>query len=314
VFSLNRGKAAILCESLEEKRKVGSNQPPSLLDSARNLSGFSRPAGSDSPPIFMGRVGRDDYSVEKHALAGEGDYVLPFLLFRPTKNPKGISILYLHPGGKSAEAAVGGEIEELTQAGYTVLAPDLPGVGELGSSRSSADTNEFRIGSNWREWFAAILIGRSITGIQAGDVIRLVDFLKGYEAVCSREIIGVARGELAPAMLHAAAFEPRIGRVALLESLISYRVVAMNRFYQPRFVPGLVAGALTAYDLPDLMYSLTPRGLLLLDLVDHRGVKARPQLIDEELSVLKDTYRQDRLVIRSSTPEETVTMVLLDWL
>ena len=88
----------------------------------------------------------------------------------------------------------------------------------------------------------------------------------------------------------------------------------MNRFYQPRFVSGLVAGALTAYDLPDLMYSLTPRGLLLLDLVDHRGVEAPPQSIDRELSVLKDTYRQDRLVIRSSTPEETVTMVLLDWL
>ena len=53
--------------------------------------------------------------------------------------------------------------------------------------------------------FTAMLIGRSITGIQAGDIVKLANMLKKYFDI--NEIYGVARGELSPALLHAASFD-----------------------------------------------------------------------------------------------------------
>jgi len=82
----------------------------------------------------------------------------------------------LHPQGKSAQVGTGGEIEWLVQQGYIVLAADLPGNGELGSGNFRS--NPFTGGASYSEWFASILIGRSIVGVHAEDIVRLVNVLK----------------------------------------------------------------------------------------------------------------------------------------
>ena len=81
-----------------------------------------------------------------------------------------------------------------------------------------------------------------------GDVIRLVRYLKltpGYD-----EIYALAKKEMAPVLLHAAAFDNLISRVALVKPYSSYRSVVMNRFYNYDFVNSFVARSLLAYDLP----------------------------------------------------------------
>jgi len=307
VFNLNRDR-------VRDLKSKNENRTRNVLESARKLSGYREPAPSMEKPVFCGRLWRNGYSIEKYFLPGEGDYVLPFLLFEPSGDREKSPVLYLHPDGKSGEAGEAEEIETLVRKGHTVLAPDLLGFGELGSASPSGTGESYNIGRSWRTWFAALQIGRSIAGIHAGDIVRLVNFLKFHESTRNRKIVGVARGELGPAMLHAAAFDHRIERVSLIESLISYRVLAINRFYLPRFIFGLVPGALSSYDLSDLARSLLPRDLLLLDLVDQRGLRARETLISQELSALEQAYEESKLVIEASTPGLTATEILSEWL
>ena len=69
------------------------------------------------------------------------------------------------------------------------------------------------------------------------------------------EIYGLARKEMAPVLLHAAAFDPDITRIALIEPYSSYQSIVMNHFYDAGFIHNTVPGALRAYDLPDLAAS-----------------------------------------------------------
>jgi len=52
-----------------------------------------------------------------------------------------------------------------------------------------------------------------------------------------------------------------------------------------------VAGALTAYDLPDLMACCAPRRLVIVDPVDHLGAPATPSLIEEQYAFPFEVYR-----------------------
>ncbi len=261
VFSLNRKTGEELENTLQASRKNSGAHLPKVLDAAKTLSGYREPA-EPNEPVFTGRFQKQGYAIEQYFIKGEGDYVVPYLLFKP-EHPNQKALIYLQPSGKSEEASQGGEIEWFVKNGFTVLAPDMLGTGEIGQG-SAQTPRRYLI-----DWFASTLIGRSIVGVQAGDVARLAKVLK--EDGNTGEVYGLAHKEMAPVLLHAAAFNKGITRVALVEPLSSYRSVVMNRFYQPGFIHGFVPGALKAYDLPDLAASLAPRKLMMVGAVDGAG-------------------------------------------
>ncbi|MEX2600797.1 MAG: prolyl oligopeptidase family serine peptidase, partial [Balneolaceae bacterium] len=230
VYSLNRREAEKALTALRTSREDLAGHLPGVLEAAEKLSGYQEPKTVDDP-VFTGRFQRNGYVIEKYFVKGEGDYVIPYLLMVPD-NPNGKALIYLHPSGKAAGAAEGGEMEWFVRNGFTVLAPDLAGMGEMGTGGS----NELR-----REWRASILIGRSIVGIRAGDIVRLTRLLQ--KNVEKGEIYGLARKELGPVLLHAAVFEPAIERVALLDAYSSYSSIVLNRFYDIGFIHSTVAGA-----------------------------------------------------------------------
>ena len=119
-----------------------------VLISAKRLSGYQEPSVI-SEPVFTGRIQREGYVIEKYFVKGEGDYIIPYLLMIPAK-PNNKAMIYLHPSGKAAEVSVGGEM----------------GPGDF-KGDSFIDGNSYNI------WYASILMGRSIVGIRAGDVVRL---------------------------------------------------------------------------------------------------------------------------------------------
>src|SRR5690606_34515804 len=155
------------------------------------------------------------------------------------------------------------EIEWFVKQGITVLAPDVLGVGEIGQG-SGQPPRTYLL-----NWFASTLISRSIVGVQAGDAVRLVQVLK--EDASINEVYGLAHSELTTVLLHAAALNTDITRVALVDPLASYRSIVESRFYHPRFIHSFVPGALQAYDLPDLAASLAPRKLAVIGMVDGAG-------------------------------------------
>jgi hypothetical protein len=313
VFSLNLIEASRNINALDEQRKnPATAEDP--VDKARELSGYREPA-EFSEPVLTGRIQRDGYSIEKYFLKGEGDYVIPYLLMVPEK-PADKTILYLHPSGKAAEASVGGEMEWFVRNGYHVLAPDVPGIGELGAGDFKGDA--FIGGVSHNIWYTSMLIRRSIVGIQAGDITRLVQVLKTDHH--QNEIYGVARKEMTPLLLHAAAFNPDIQRVALIDHLNSYRSLVTNRFYHSPFITAAVPGALKSYDLQDLAYSLGSRKLLIGGFINGTGEKIKvtgtPEkgLDSQPQYILGKPQGDLRLQVVDGITPENFEAVLREWL
>lgn len=272
VFSINRKETQILIDKILASRKKIESHLEGVQLKAKELSGYVAP-GAAVKPVFRGRYQRDGYSVEMYALNGEGDCIIPLLLFVPKTGNKFSSVIYIHPKGKIADASVGGRIEQLVKKGYLVAAPDVSGTGETAGSGN-----------------VAMLIGRSIAGIQAGDVIRVANFLKSRQDVDINKIGAIAFDEICPTLLHAAAIDKSINSISLIGSVISYRSIVMNKYYNSGFSDYAVAGALTAYDLPDLIGCVAPRKIALVELKDQMTQPASKELIDEELSFPQNIY------------------------
>jgi len=297
IFDLNKIESQKLIENLEQSRKNIAGHLNKVKIKAKKISGYITPSLDKEGPFINGRYQRNGYTVQLDAIAGEnGDYAIPVLLFKPDDNLEHPAVVYLHSEGKVTDAEPGGEIEKLVKKGYIVAAPDVLGVGET----------KHTAGRGHQLGYTAVLIGRSMIGIQAGDIIRVVNYLKNRNDVNPLKIGAVAFNEMCPALIHAAAFDSSINNISLIGSLISYQSVAMNRFYRIGVTkrPGSddywhpfeidftwgVASVLTAYDLPDLMGCIAPRKIVLADSRDPMLEAASTEMIDKELEFPRSVY------------------------
>ncbi len=298
VFDLNKKESEKLGENLEQSRRDIAKHLIKVKIKAREISGYATPSPDKEGAFINGRYQRKGYTVELDAILGEsGDYAILVLLFKPddslVKHP---AVVYLHSKGKITDAVPGGEIEELVKQGYVVAAADVLGMGET----------KHTSGRGHQDGYTAVLIGRSMVGIQAGDIIRVVNYLKSRSDVNPQKIGAIAFNEMCLALLHAAAFDSSINHISLIGSLISYQSVIMNRFYRIGITkrPGSddywhpyevdftwgIASVLTAYDLPDLMGCLAPRKIVLAGLIDSMLEPASTELISKELEFPRSVY------------------------
>jgi len=302
IYDINKREAEIKINNLDKSRKDVGEHLRTVAGKAKEVSGYIEPLNYEAAPFLNGRYRRDGYTLSKIGIRGEGNYAIPLLLFIPDNfTGKLPALVYLHPAGKAVDAGPGGEIEKLVKSGYVVAAPDLPGgIGELENK-----TNRYA------EDYTAVLLGRSIPGIQAGDIVRVVNFLKTRPEVTPNAIGAMAIGNMTVPLLHAAAFNTSIQHVVLVNPLISYRSVAVTRLhkfglisrpdgnywhpYDIDFSWG-VAGVLTAYDLPDLIGCIAPRKIILAGLKDATLETASDLLIKEELSFSRAAYEYKKVV------------------
>lgn len=282
VFTLNKKEAKKHIDQLQLARENLGQHLKNVVTSAKRLSGYQEPSLSDKP-VFTGRTNEDRHTVEMYFIKGEGDYVIPYLLYiPPITNGKGI--IYLHPEGKSGVDK--NEIKKYTEQGFTMLIPDLVCTGELSNGALKGDAYIDNVSYNLL--FTTMLIGRSIVGIQAADIVKLSHHLsqrKGIESVW-----GIAVENISPALLHAAAFDTIISQVTLLKPYTSYQSFIENRFYNPKFVYSLVPGALTSYDLTDLAATLAPRKLVVINLMDVNGETMIT--FEEDFDVVVNAYKK----------------------
>lgn len=312
VYSLNRKEAEKLGGQLQASRSNFPGYLSGVISSAKKLSDYREPA-TVQEPVFTGRFQKEGYVLEKYFVKGEGDYVIPYLLMIPDK-PNNKALIYIHPSGKSAEASAGSEMEWFVKNGFAVLAPDLVGVGEMGPGSFRGDA--YIAGSSHNIWYASILIGRSIAGVRAGDVVRLTMLLKKRSGIS--EVYGLARREMAPVLLHAASFDQAIARIALVEPYSSYQSIVMNHFYDPGFIHNAIPGGLKAYDLPDLAASLAPRKLMMIGTTDGNGKKDDQADIDKDLAIIRTGYQNrnadGQLSIVSLESTEKPYNLFMEWI
>ncbi len=297
VASLSRRDGEALVAKLSAEAKSGQLTPARVVEAARRHTGYRAPNAADRP-VLTGSARREGYVVERYFVKGEGDYPIPHVVMVP-EQPNGKSILYLHPAGKSAEGAKGREIEWFVQQGYTVLAPDMVGTGEVGPGDSNGEKDFTaampNTGVSYRTWYAGMFIGRSVVGVRAADVVKLARILK---ARVPGDLLAVARGTAGPVLLHAAAFTPEIGRVAVLDALVSYRSIVATEMYAPPFIETFVPGALRSYDLPYLVAALAPRLVLVHNAVDGRGRRLSEADSAEEYAPALSAYRSGNASVR----------------
>jgi hypothetical protein len=177
------------------------------------------------------------------------------------------AILYVDERGKTAASAPGGDVEELAQLGYTVLALDPSGVGETTSSW----------GGDYGSWFEqekvtwlALMIGKPLVGIRIDDILRGVELLRERGLLYDGKCLGFTKGFVAVSLLHAAVLDERIAGVAIEGGLLSYASVARTPIHR-RIFETVVPGVLGKYDLPDLVAALAPRPVWLVNLRSPLG-------------------------------------------
>jgi len=318
VQSINAKETELLLKNLEQSRKDIPRHLDKVKTKAMELSGFITPECSDGEPFFNGRYQRDGYSVGRIAIRGEGDYLIPVLLFVPNLNKTVYPVIvYIHPEGKVKEAQPGGEIEKLVKKGYIVAAPDIIGIGETRNTATREGADDY----------TGVLIGRSTPGLQAGDIVRVINYLKHLDLV-GTEIGAVGIDEMCIPLMHAAAFEPSIKSVILVGSPVSYRSIVMNDLYKIGLIYNSsgywhpyeidfswgVAGALTAYDLPDLVGCMAPRKVVLAGIKNQLLTFASEEEIELDMVFPKKAFSSKNVSQNLRITKSTENIIdLVDW-
>jgi dienelactone hydrolase len=238
-----------LNDKLEEKRRdLWKKDKKEALAEVRRLAGV-RPLAdlAEVKSTDAGTVERKGYKIDKLILQPEPGIRLPALRFRPEK-VTGQRYLYLHGDGKHVDAKPDGPIEKLVTAGHLVLAVDLRGTGETGPA------GDGQWGGSFNDFMTSYLLGRSMLGMRAEDVLSCARYLAGWDGQkAGGRVALVAIGVDGPPALHAAALEPSLfGTVKLVRSLPSWSDLVRHP-QAPGQLINTVHGALRAYDLPDLV-------------------------------------------------------------
>lgn len=182
------------------------------------------------------------------------------------------AVIYLNPIGRMADSRPGGGIEALTRNGYLVLAPDLRAAGDGPHPRGATGYT-----AHYQTAMRALLVGKTILGMQVEDALAVFDYLVSRPDADPRRVSIIGKGIGGVVALHAAALEPRLRKVAVEGTILSYLAFAEAKLYEG-LVDIVVPGILKDYDLPDLAAAIAPRPVLLVEPRSPAG--ARLNLVD----------------------------------
>jgi hypothetical protein len=200
------------------------------------------------------------------SLAAAPGVTLWGLLAVPEAPGRKPAVLIADPRLRGPLADAGGELDQLARAGTLVLAieprggepePDPPGRPSLLGSYAALERR-------------AEVVGKTLVGMRAEDLIRAVDYLASRPDVDRGRIAAFAQGALGVPLLHAAVLDSRIGRVGVRETLLTYRSV-LDRSIHRNLPEVAIPGVLRHYDLDDLLLALAPRPVTLIAPLDPVG-------------------------------------------
>ncbi len=187
------------------------------------------------------------------------------LIEPPAGKSRRKSILYLADAGGTT---LSGDLAELAQLGYTVLALRPSGIGE--KTVNGATYTHAWFGADKLAWLA-MMAGKPLPGLRIQDILRGVDVLRERGLLFGDECIGFAKGRiLAADLLHAAVLDKRIAAVAVEDGLLSYASIVRQPFHQG-ILELIIPGVLGKYDLPDLVAAIAPRPVWLVNLRSPMG-------------------------------------------
>src|SRR5882762_10280259 len=123
-------------------------------------------------PGRFAEIARPACRVEKLTYESESGVSVPALVFIPNGGPaRKPAIVFADGKGKASAAA---EAEQLAAKGYIALVADLRGFGETQPPLERGDSF-VRYFGDYKNTLTALMIGKTLVGMRAADLVRAVD-------------------------------------------------------------------------------------------------------------------------------------------
>lgn len=228
-----------------------------------------RTGGPPPPARIHQTVERNGYRLDVISYEPEKGIQIPAVLMAPRSAGLKPAIVAVDSRPMQAITAPGGDLENLVKAGYLVLALYPRGISEIAEPPAKSVVAHQSIAA------LAALVGKTLIGMRAEDIVRGIDYLCSRDDVDRGKIIAVGRGAPGVALLHAAVLDERIGQLLLQETIASYRLAVDRPLHRDLYDVG-IPGVLKKYDVDELLAALGPRPVTIINPVDALGVPLRP--------------------------------------
>jgi cephalosporin-C deacetylase-like acetyl esterase len=281
VFTLNQKRLA----QLKASRLT---RPADLPGKVREVIRYEPPSGPLQVTPY-GTITRSGYRIEKLIYESESGIFIPSLLYVPdTGASKKAAVLMVTGDGKAASAS---EAEQFATSGTVVLSIDARGMGE---TRVDTDVNSREFDhyfGDFNDIMTALLVGRTMAGMRALDILRGVDVLTSRKEVDPNQVYGYGKDEGALPLLYASVLDGRIRRIVLDGMLVSYESVVNSRVHR-RILEGVAPGMLKSYDLQDLVAAIAPRDVWIVNGTDPLGHELPATEVTKEYGRALESFSQ----------------------
>jgi hypothetical protein len=246
-----------------------------------------------------------DVALERVVLYRDDKVPLPGLLLVPTDTPRREPpIIYL---GSRAKIGTPGERSDIwapiLKAGYPIFSFDPRGTGETEPAKDKE-----------RIPLEMIELESSLFAERVKDVLVAIAFVTGSQDGTARNGILIGEGTGGLLALHAAALSDRVSAVAAIRTIDRYDSLAEVPDVETP-LSDVVPGVLSRYDLQDVVSTIAPRPVFLVNTVGGKGSPLR----SSEIEAIYECPRKmaDHLgefFKHRSVPNAKIPKLVSDWI
>jgi cephalosporin-C deacetylase-like acetyl esterase len=275
-------------EGVLEQRRRGRGFAAQVAAAAEKRLGLI-PASPQKTNVADTRAG--GLRVQKLVLKPEAGIEIPVRIVSAAENGSGRVVVYLRDREGRSDAPE--FFERLALQGNQVVVADVRGFGESMTPENVPDTRmdyfHPRDGMDADYAYAAFSLGRCLLGMRVQDAVAVIRMARSLEA--SHPVTVVGRGWAGLIALFAAAVEPAAGRLAAEGFPASYaEIVLSDQYAQP--VSLMVPGVLQDFDIADVLGSLAPRPVLVMNPRDSQTRRLASGAASGALSPAREAYRR----------------------
>jgi cephalosporin-C deacetylase-like acetyl esterase len=207
----------------------------------------------------------DGFRTEALALESEVGVTLEGVVGLPAASGPHPAVLWMDAAPVD-DIAASPDFARLVKAGSIVLALHPRGV--LGEPPPTP--TQLALGPYMALFQRAVAVGKTIVGLRVDDTIRAVDWLAARPDVDRSAITVYGTGAQGMVAMHAAALDPRLSRIVVERTLVSYRT-ALDAGLHRNLSEVLIPSVLAHYDTPDLLVATHPRPVVLVNPANAMG-------------------------------------------
>jgi cephalosporin-C deacetylase-like acetyl esterase len=227
------------------------------------------------------------YRVEAVSLESEPGITLDGLVVSPTNNQTSHPAILWMEATAGEQLLTNPDVVRLVQSGNIVMLFHPRGV----LSEPSPNPNQLALGQYMQPLLRSIAVGKTLVGMRVDDTLRAITWLTSRADVRKAELTVYAKGGLGLVALHAAALDDRISNVVIENTLLSYQT-ALRAGLHRNLSEVVIPGVLNHYDVDDLLSSISPRPVLIVNPVNAMGQIVRTQVARDELATALDADRK----------------------